>query len=235
MNPGDLTTDAEEQAALDGMNSLRASAGAPALSLSATLGQAAAWKSGSMASSGIFAHDDPGRAWSQRIAECGYRVTPLVGEDLAWGTETGRATVQIWRDSPAHNRIMMDPSMRAVGIARVRGSSGWYWTADFGAVTDSPAPTITVASPAVPSPSPGPAAVTAPARPGSLQAGASATVNAGRGDCLNVHSAPGRGARITGCLADGATVKIVAGPVTADGMAWWQIDTLGWVSADFLN
>lgn len=233
VSPTELTIDAEEQDALEGMNALRATAGATALTLSASLGQAAAWKSGSMAATGLFAHNDPARAWTQRVQDCGYRASQIVGENLAWGTETGRATIQIWRDSPAHNQMMMNPMMRVVGIARVRSAGGWYWTADFGAVADgatpaaAPPPAVS-APPAPTSPPPAPARA-------ALQAGGGATVNAGRGDCLNVHSAPGRSAPVTGCLADGVSVKVIAGPVVADGMTWWQIDSLGWVAADFLT
>jgi uncharacterized protein YkwD len=123
VSPGELTVDAEEQSALELINALRAESRAPALTLSSTLGQAAAHKSATMAASGRFSHDDPGRSFSLRIRECGYRASQSVAENIAVGVDSGRAVVQMWHDSPAHHRIMLDPSMRALGIARVRGGA----------------------------------------------------------------------------------------------------------------
>ena len=65
------------------------------------------------------------------------------------------------------------------------------------------------------------------ASPG-VRAGAGATVNAGRGDCLNVRAEPSRAARAITCLADGTVVTITAGPREADSITWWQIDGGGW-------
>src|SRR5688572_32923111 len=70
----ELTVDQEEQSALELINSLRAGNGASALALSPSLGQAAALKSTSMAASGSFGHDDPGRSFTQRIRDCGYNA-----------------------------------------------------------------------------------------------------------------------------------------------------------------
>src|SRR5215203_6776344 len=117
VNPSELSIDAEEQVAIDGINALRSAGGMSALSLSATLTQAAAHKSALMAATGSLNHDDPGRTWLQRVQECGYRASQTVSENLAVGTETGRATVQMWRESPPHARNMMDPALRAVGLA----------------------------------------------------------------------------------------------------------------------
>ena len=228
VNPADLTIDAEEQSALEAINALRAESRLPLLSLSPTLGQAAAHKSATMASTGVFAHDDAGRSWMQRIRDCGYRASETVTENLGWGTETGRATVQMWRDSPGHLQNMLHPGVRAAGIARVRVAGGrWYWTGVFGGVLDAGAePPSPPVSPPAPAPT-GPAA--------TLQTSALATVNAGRGDCLNIRAAPGRSAAILGCLPDGAVVRLAGGPQSADGSAWWQLEGLGWASGEFLS
>src|SRR5215217_6790003 len=197
VNPAELSIDAEEQGALDAINALRSAAGLATLSPSPALG-----KSATMAATGFFAHDDPGRTWLQRVQECGYRASPLVWENLAEGTETGRATVQMWRDSPPHHQAMMNSSLRAVGIARVRAAGGtWYWTADFGAAVEgnstASAPPVPAGGPPPPAPPPAPSV---PLASVGLQLGALATVSAGRGDCLNVRFTPGRNAPIAGCL-----------------------------------
>lgn len=69
----------------------------------------------------------------------------------------------------------------------------------------------------------------------SLEVGGRATVNAGRGDCLNVRIAPSTSAQSTGCIADGLTVRLVMGPFEADGITWWQLEGGGWVSGQYLT
>lgn len=230
VNPAELAIDSEEQAALDAINALRAGGGFAAVTLTPSLGQAAAHKSATMAATGIFSHDDPGRSWLQRVQECGYRASQSITENLAMGTETGRATVQMWRESPGHHQNMMNPAMRAAGIARVRDAAGaWYWTANFGGATEAGAETRAAGPPAPPAS--GSSGVT-PAT--QLLVGGPATVNAGSGECLNVRSAAGRGASVNSCVPDGTVVRVQAGPVTADGAPWWQLEGLGWAAGEFL-
>lgn len=234
VSPSEAAIDGEEQAALDLMNALRAERGLAPLAASATLAQAATWKSVSMAASGVMNHDDTGRTWTTRIAECGYRASAQVSENLAMGVATGREAVQMWVASPPHARNLFDPAMRAVGVARARGASGWYWTANYGAVGDGGAPDAArAAAPIAPAIAPVGAASPTPPN-GPLRIGGTATVNAGRGDCLNVRAAPARSAVIVTCLADGARVRVIGGPIAADGVAWWQLDGPGWVSGEFL-
>ncbi len=133
VNPAGTQVDGEEQAALDGINSLRARGGLAPLSISGTLTRAAEWKSGDLASGAVFGHDDSFRSWTQRLNDCGYRITDWVSENLAAGYAEGVATVGMWAGSPAHYANMMNPDIRYIGIARRAGGSyGWYWTADFG-------------------------------------------------------------------------------------------------------
>jgi uncharacterized protein YkwD len=239
VSPNELTVDQEEQSALEMINALRASISAPALTLSPSLGQAAALKSSTMASSGSFSHDDPGRSMTQRIRDCGYSATPNVAENIAAGVDTGQSVVQMWRNSAAHHRIMLDASMKAVGIARVRGNAGWFWTANFGGLVDGGAPSGSMASQTTASTN-APAPVTAPAasagnQTGSLQVGATARVATDDGDCLNVRSGPGRAARIVVCLPNGRAVTIAGGPISADGINWWMIEGIGWATGEFLS
>lgn len=238
VSPGELNVDSEEQSALELINALRAESRAPALTLSASLGQAAAHKSAVMAASGSFSHDDPGRSFSQRVRDCGYRATPNIAENIAVGVDSGSAVVQMWRNSPAHHRIMLDPSMRALGVARVRGAAGWYWTADFGGMVDGSEPAAGAASPSSAAPQPAPAAATVSApitqSAGGLQPGSPASITTDDGDCLNVRGGPGRNAPILTCLQNGTAVRIAAGPINADGIDWWQLDGLGWAAGEYL-
>jgi len=58
---------------------------------------------------------------------------------------------------------------------------------------------------------------------------------------LNVRQSATTKGRVLGTLAPGVTVKIVAGPQTADGVTWWQITgweskgTPGWASGKYLK
>jgi uncharacterized protein YkwD len=238
VNPAELATDAEEQSALDAINALRAASGLAGIVSSGSLTQAAAHKSALMAAGGGFSHDDPGRSWLQRVAECGYRASTMVTENIAAGTETGRATVQMWRESGPHMRNMLDPAMRAVGIGRARGAGGWYWTANFAAVPDGPTESrpAAVAAPAAPvAPATGAPSSPVAATAGTLQAGAAAIVATDDGDCLNVRSGPGRGATVITCLPNGMRVRIAAGPVVADGITWWRLESLGWAAGEYLS
>ena len=70
--------------------------------------------------------------------------------------------------------------------------------------------------------------------PVSLEIGGSARVSAG-GDCLNVRSAPATGAPAIACLPDGRPVMISGGPVEADGVTWWRLDSNAWAAGQFLT
>jgi uncharacterized protein YgiM (DUF1202 family) len=56
---------------------------------------------------------------------------------------------------------------------------------------------------------------------------------------LNLRSAAGTSADVVTQLDSGATVTITAGPESADGFTWYQVDTAdgdsGWVAGDFLG
>lgn len=71
--------------------------------------------------------------------------------------------------------------------------------------------------------------------PATLEAGGTARVNAGRGDCLNLRTEPSRSARVIACLPDGTVVKVTGGPRQADGITWWQLNGAGWASGEFLT
>ena len=60
-------------------------------------------------------------------------------------------------------------------------------------------------------------------------------VNAGRGDCLNVRSAPSRAATVVACLPDAATVRITGASREADGLTWWPVEGIGWAAGEYLR
>jgi uncharacterized protein YkwD len=127
--------DGEEQAAVRAINDLRAQAGLVPLTVSVALMRPARWKSQFMAATGTFTHDDPFRSWLQRLSDCGYSGRSAVAENLAAGTATGQAAVQMWWESSPHRANLLNPDARFIGIARAAGVGPyrWYWTANFGA------------------------------------------------------------------------------------------------------
>jgi uncharacterized protein YgiM (DUF1202 family) len=70
----------------------------------------------------------------------------------------------------------------------------------------------------------------------ALAAGDTAVVFDG---ALNLRDSASINANVNEVLADGTAVKVVAGPVTADGYDWYQVDTAagttGWVDGEFLT
>lgn len=129
----DADLDASEQQLLQLLNVARAQVGAVALTPSAALNRAAAWKSGDPSAGGAgFSHTDSlGRAYDKRLRDCGY--TGSSGENVGYGTSSADAIFNLWMESPGHRANILNPSYRAVGIGR----RTIYWTLDFGSVLDT--------------------------------------------------------------------------------------------------
>jgi hypothetical protein len=69
-----------------------------------------------------------------------------------------------------------------------------------------------------------------------MRPGVSAVVaGAGEGDCVNVRDQPSLSATVKTCLADGARLRVVEGPVAADGYQWWRLEGLGWAAGMYLT
>ena len=54
------------------------------------------------------------------------------------------------------------------------------------------------------------------------------------GDCLRFRDAPSTSANVTSCKIDGTGGRVIDGPVEADGVTWWRLDSLGWASDSYL-
>jgi len=156
----DASIDSQEQEFLRIINDHRQQNGRAALKLSSTLNSAAAWKSLNMATNGYVAHDDTpiGRTWIQRIRDCGYTYNAWIGENIAVGNGDAATTFEQWRGSPGHNDNMLGQNYTAIGIGRAYNATsqyGWYWTTEFGSVSDgytASTPTPTAPAPTAPPP-----------------------------------------------------------------------------------
>ncbi len=121
--PSAQTLDAAAGAVVCLVNAHRASHGRRGLTASADLAQAAGRHSRDMVRRAFFAHVTPtGRGPDARIRQSGYMHDALdwsVGEDLGWGTaslSSPDAIVAAWIASPPHERVLLDPGFRQVGV-----------------------------------------------------------------------------------------------------------------------
>lgn len=101
------------------------------LKWSSVLKKAAAWQSYDMYSHSTFSHTDSlGRSPEARFTDCGY-IWNSTGENIAYGDTTAQATFTRWKNSPAHNTIMLSAQPKDAGISAI----GTYWTLDIGSTS----------------------------------------------------------------------------------------------------
>lgn len=145
------TYDAEELEFLRLINNYRAQNGLATLEASDAAAEAAARHALDMAKYGFFSHTTKkssyfpaGSSPWDRLRLSGYPTGGRMGENIAAGQRTAEHVFADWRASAGHNKNMLDPDFRVIGIARrvVSGSAyGVYWVTDFGSLVDSSANT----------------------------------------------------------------------------------------------
>lgn len=145
------TYDAEELEFLRLINNYRTQNGLETLVASDLAAEAAARHALDMGRYGFFSHTTEqssyfpaGSSPWDRLRLTGYPTGGHMGENLAAGQRTAQQVFADWRASAGHNKNMLDPGFRVIGIARreVSGSPyGVYWATDFGSVVDSSAHT----------------------------------------------------------------------------------------------
>lgn len=138
--------DKQELKFLHLLNEYRADHGLKPMLLSDELAESATHHSEDMGKYGFFAHSTRQSSyypagslpWDRMSAE-GYDYNAYKGENLAVGYDTAEEAFTAWKNSPPHNREMLDVHYKVVGIGRVESpdSKGrWYWTTDFGGYVD---------------------------------------------------------------------------------------------------
>lgn len=76
----------------------------------------------------FFSHRSPdGKDVGERLDDAGYRWR-YAGENLAKGQKNFEETLKDWLESPSHCRMLMNPRMKEMGLARY----GDYWVQHLG-------------------------------------------------------------------------------------------------------
>src|SRR5829696_8433261 len=138
--------DSDELQFLQLINDYRGNNGLGPLLLSDALAVAAEHHSQDMTRYSFFAHNTVASSyypagsepWDRMAAE-GSDYNTYKGENIAVGYTTAKEAFEAWRNSPLHNRAMLDGRYHVIGIARTIDSGsvhGWYWTTDFDEVLD---------------------------------------------------------------------------------------------------
>ena len=133
--------DSDEVYFLTLINNYRAGYGLSPLTMSITLCNSSEGHSYDMAINNFFSHTGSnGSSFSDRIRAAGYFYNTSMGENIAAGYADAQSVFNAWRNSPSHDENMLSPNYHAIGIGRVYGPGsqyGWYWTTDFGGVSDA--------------------------------------------------------------------------------------------------
>jgi uncharacterized protein YkwD len=105
------------------LNDIRHEHGLSKLHGSVALRNAAREHSSDMLARGYFEHDGPNESFDERIRR--HLKSPLVGENIAWGTGSygsAEGIVRMWMHSPSHRRIILMGSLHRVGLGVAIGS-----------------------------------------------------------------------------------------------------------------
>ncbi|MEP2782482.1 MAG: CAP domain-containing protein [Pseudoruegeria sp.] len=112
---------------LDGVNALRASAGAQPLRLNSQLTSAAASHSRDMSAQNRPWHfGSNGSSPLDRIRQSGYPGIPL-GELISETYETELQTLAAWMEDPSSRSVILDPAAINMGISWVQDKNGKLW------------------------------------------------------------------------------------------------------------
>lgn len=107
----------DETAAAAAISRYRAQHGLGPVTIDSRLIRAASFQAGANARAGRLSHEIAG-SFDSRMAEAGYGKR-YASENLSAGSETFDQVLARWKVSPEHNRNMLMPQLRRIGIARV--------------------------------------------------------------------------------------------------------------------
>jgi uncharacterized protein YkwD len=136
-NSSFFPTNQDEELMLSLVNQVRQDNGTSNLTWCPALVRSSLAHSQDMSAQNYFEHDSPdGGTIGDRAIDAGYRYR-AVGENIAFGQRTVRQVMEAWIDSPGHFENLISPNYEHFGYAeitgRLNGSSGKFWTQNFGA------------------------------------------------------------------------------------------------------
>ncbi|MCJ2084080.1 CAP domain-containing protein [Methylobacterium sp. J-090] len=107
----------DEQAAAVAISRYRAQHGLGPVAIDTSLIRAASYQAASNAKAGRLSHEIGG-TFNARMAEAGFGRA-YAAENLSAGSNTFDEVLARWKASPEHNKNMLMPQLKRVGIARV--------------------------------------------------------------------------------------------------------------------
>ncbi|GJE77380.1 CAP domain-containing protein [Methylorubrum suomiense] len=107
----------DEGAAAQAISRYRAQHGLGPVTIDSSLIRAASFQAGANARMGRLSHEAAG-SFESRMAQAGF-AKRYASENLSAGSETFDQVLARWKASPEHNRNMLMPQLRRIGIARV--------------------------------------------------------------------------------------------------------------------
>ncbi|KQP23718.1 serine protease [Methylobacterium sp. Leaf102] len=107
----------DEQAAAAAISRYRAQHGLGPVVIDTSLIRAASYQAASNAKAGRLSHEIGG-TFDARMAEAGFGRA-YAAENLSAGSNTFDEVLARWKSSPEHNKNMLMPQLKRVGIARV--------------------------------------------------------------------------------------------------------------------
>ena len=114
----------DAEAARSMISLYRSNKGAGPLVIDARLQRAAEDQARAMAADGAISHDAHG-SLAKRLDAAGFQKNNAV-ENVSAGYHTLAEAFSGWRDSPPHNRNMLDPRMKRMGIATAYAPGAKY-------------------------------------------------------------------------------------------------------------
>lgn len=130
------------------INAERQKVGAPALCLNTKLNTAAQAHTADQARRRTMSHTGgDGSSVGTRASRAGYRWTS-VGENVARGYGNTAQVMRGWMTSPGHKANLLQRGYRHVGLGRLQGSGGPWWTQVFGTARGETCEAAPAAAPA---------------------------------------------------------------------------------------
>ena len=114
----------DEVAAAAAISAYRVQNGLSPVVVDPSLVKAAAFQAGNNARAGQLSHE-VGGSFSSRMASAGL-TRSWSAENLSAGSETLEQVLARWKASPEHNKNMLIPQIRRIGIARVDAPGSRY-------------------------------------------------------------------------------------------------------------